>query len=110
MKPAKDLTPSGILTAMNADDLRGKIRNLLCDWHGLLDRAFEENISPIERRRMELVAAEEIIAAMPCEQIATGNSEEVVTWKGKLVADMTREELVSALSECAKLYGEAIKP
>jgi hypothetical protein len=64
MSPAKDLTPSEIIEAIRADDLRAKVRNMLTDWHALIDLAFEEDVSPIERRRMELVEAEEITMAV----------------------------------------------
>ena len=96
MKPAKDLTPSEILTAMRADDLRAKVRNLLCDWSGLIDQASMQDIAPIELRRMELSAAEEIIAAVIHER--TGIAMKSLQEKG-IVPTMTGDEVIKLTRE-----------
>lgn len=66
MKPAKDLEGIEIADAMKADDLRAKVRHIFQDWSAKIEQASQQRNPPsvLEIRRMELIAAEQIIEAV----------------------------------------------
>lgn len=67
MKPAKDLTPAEVIDALKANDLRARVRAIFSRWSGAIEQIQQDamerrHAGPVEWRRMELMAAEEIIA------------------------------------------------
>ena len=63
-KPAKALEGREIIEALTANDLRGQVRALFSKWFAHIEQeAMQRRApSPLELRRMELQAAEELIA------------------------------------------------
>ena len=64
MTQVKDMTPREIIDALQSNDLRAKVRAVLSKWHGIIEQDGQQRKpgGPVEWRRMELRAAEEIIA------------------------------------------------
>ena len=69
--PAKDLTPEQVIEALKSGDLRAKVRLVLTQYHGKVEQDAQQRKpgGPIEWRRMELHAAEDIIALIAGEPI-----------------------------------------
>ena len=63
MKEAAVMIPEEIIAAMNAGDVRARVRFIFSMWSARIDAAnrHPKAPSPIEIRRMELQAAEEIM-------------------------------------------------
>lgn len=55
------LTPSEIINILTSDDLRIKVRKIFSKWSARIDQCAMQEVGPIELRRMEVLAAEEII-------------------------------------------------
>jgi hypothetical protein len=66
---AKDMTSFEVITALQADDLRNRVRGIFSKWHATIEQDAQQRKpgGPIEWRRMELQAAEEIIKLIQSE-------------------------------------------
>jgi hypothetical protein len=64
VKKAKDMTGVEVVEALGDSDVRAKVRLLFSNWCGRIESAGnqQKGLPPVELRRMELEAAEEIIA------------------------------------------------